>query len=75
MYVTTGLLDSYIDIRVADSVSAPLMSICDCRVQLLCEPSGSSIVMYCTKPEVVRLVAIGYSVILYLVVYCLIAWE
>ena len=31
-----------------------------------------SIVIYCTKPEVVRLVGIGYSVILYLVVYCLI---
>ena len=42
-------------------------------VQLLCEPS--LINSYCTKPEVVRLVAIGYSVILYLVVYCLLAWE
>ena len=72
------LLDSYIDIRVTDSVSAPLMYSYDSRVQtvqLLCEPSlasGSSIVTV-PKPEVVRLVAIGYSVILYLVVYCLIA--
>ena len=30
-----------IDIRVTDSVSAPLMYSCDCRVQLLCEPSLS----------------------------------
>ena len=59
------LLDSYSDIRVTDSVSALLISSCDCRVQLLCEPSGSSIVIVPIKPEVVRLVAIGYSVILY----------
>ena len=44
MLATTGLLCN-IDIRITDSVSAPLMSSCDYRVQLLCDsPLGSSTV-------------------------------
>ena len=60
------LLDSCnnsIDIRVADSVSATLMSSCDSRVQtvqLLHEPSDSSIVSVSSLKE---LVAIGDSLL------------